>query len=330
MKAIDGNNLVKQHNDFVRRKPALTEDESKIFLGILSLISSTEEKETDTGKDIELEVDVREFSNFYGIDTRTAYTRVKEALLGLMKKPYLLEIEESGKKSFKAVALLKESGYVEGRGFAEVVIDGRLRHLLTNLTERYTRFELKYIVELSGNPTRLYEYFKSYERARYRNVRLSVLRAELGLEGKYKQNADFMKIVIEPAIREINRFTDLQIQHKDVKGRGAQARISFTIDSKNASPDDPRDIVQWMKIGLDTKDEVYLHLHKVAVEKTSCLLKDPTFYLHTYLCYMESKDSKISDVRAYCTNLLRKDPLKIFDITPVIKPAERYMSHIID
>ena len=76
--------------------------------------------------------------------------------------------------------------------------------LFTNLKNNFTSIPLtEYLRLSSAHSMFLLEYLKQYSTTGFRRTTISDLRFALGLKNKYKQNSDFVKKVIDPAVNDI-------------------------------------------------------------------------------------------------------------------------------
>jgi len=106
----------------------------------------------------------------------------------------------------------------------------------------YTSYELKYVLPMQSKYSiRLYEILKSYQKNnREWYFKTEVLKKLLDCEtnSSYKNFADFQKRVLDIAVEEINRYTDLKItiqtEPKEPRGRGVKIKfITFLMSEKS-------------------------------------------------------------------------------------------------
>lgn len=76
---------------------------------------------------------------------------------------------------------------------------------------------------------RLYELLKSYEYIGRFETTVDNLRDMLILENEYPKMADFKRYVIDKALDEINRFTDIEVEYQAIKRGRAITGFTFTI-----------------------------------------------------------------------------------------------------
>lgn len=212
-----------------RRKYELSVLEQKVLGFIISMIKPPKDI---TDKPIyKYEFDVRLFCKVCGIDFNNGknYANVKSALKRLADNSFWLD-EGDSELYFQWIntpRIYKRSGKVT------ITISDEVMPYLYNLQERFTAYELYQILALkSPYSIAMYELFKSNAFKKEIRIGIMNLKKYLSLEDKYSAYKDLKKRVIEPSIKEINTFTDLDILWEPYRqGRGYTAVI-FHISKK--------------------------------------------------------------------------------------------------
>ena len=97
------------------------------------------------------------------------------------------------------------------------------------LKKNYTLYMLENLLNLSTvNSIRNYELLKQFVAVGQRIFSVEDYKCTLGIEKKYSQNTDLRMYVLDPAVKEINAYTDIRV-HYEMAGRGPKAKIVFTI-----------------------------------------------------------------------------------------------------
>lgn len=179
-----------------------------------------------------------ELSDFYKLCglQKESYTELKAILIGLKQKTWWVETApdvESTVSWFNKVRTNKKSGTVTVR------FDDDMMPYLLELSKQdafYTHYQLKYILPMKSQyAIRLYELLKSYQRNNFEwFFDIDVLKKQLNCEN-YKDFYDFRRWVIEPAVAEINEFTDIKINWEPVKEGRKVARVTFYMVGKKKS-----------------------------------------------------------------------------------------------
>lgn len=162
-----------------------------------------------------------------------SYTELKAILIGLKQKTWWVETApdvESTVSWFNKVRTNKKSGTVTVR-FDDDMMPYLLE--LTKNNQYYTHYQLKYILPMKSQyAIRLYELLKSYQRNNYEwFFEIDTLKKQLNCEN-YTRFPDLRRWVIEPAVAEINEFTDIKIAWEPVKEGRKVVRVTFYMVGK--------------------------------------------------------------------------------------------------
>lgn len=176
--------------------------------------------------------DIKDMYRICGIADES-YTELKEILTGLKQKTWWVETApdvESTVSWFNKVRSNKRSGKVTIR------FDDDMMPFLLQLTERdefYTGYSLRYVLPMSCQYSpRLYELLKSYQKNNRKwFFAIDELKKLLDAEN-YKDFCDFRRWVIEPAVEEINKYTDIEIGWDTVREGRKVTRVEFFLAAK--------------------------------------------------------------------------------------------------
>ena len=181
--------------------------------------------------------DIQLFYDACGIQNES-YTELKSILVGLKSKCWWIPLKddtdtESAVSWFSTVRTNKKTGKVTIKFhedmmpyLLEVTADGKF----------YTSYYLRFVLPMNCQyAPRLYELLKSYQKNNWEwFFEIDELKKKLGCE-HYKDFKDFRKRVLEPAVEEINKYTDLNVKPIFKKeGRGGKVvRVEFLMAKKS-------------------------------------------------------------------------------------------------
>lgn len=221
----DRSMLVVKHNDLIQKATYnLTATEQKLIIYAISKIKPTD-KELD-----KIEIRVEDFCRICGIDKTYFYTEFKEIIDNLDAKSYWVQTD---KKLFK-FRWFSEAEYVNGEGKVRVLLNTNLKQYLIDLKDHFTEYELYNILALkSKHSIRLFELFKSYSYQSYISFNIEEFRKLLYIDTVTYKNFNNLKVkVLDKAIEEINKYTELEVEYKTItKGRKV-VEIAFHIKKK--------------------------------------------------------------------------------------------------
>ena len=160
---------------------------------------------------------------------------VKEVMLEIKARPIVIPMPNKKRvitSWFDYAVLNEETGEIVVR------FNKYITPYLFELQKQYTSFLLEYVLPMKSEyGIRLYEYLKSVKYKGFRHLMtLDEIRERLGCEGKYTQSSDIRARVIEPAIKDINSYTDLDVGYKFIKTGRKVSHIEFTIMAADDAP----------------------------------------------------------------------------------------------
>lgn len=180
--------------------------------------------------------DIKDFYRVIGWKNES-YTEFKALLKGLTDKSWWAEIDDNGTESvlrwFTTARSNKRSGKVTVK-FHEDMMPFLLQ--VAEQGEFYTFYNLKYVLPMSSKHSpRLYEILKSYQKNnRQWFFDIDKLKKLMDCEN-YNRWPDFRRYALDPAVEEINKYTDICIAYTAVKEGRKVTRIVFYMDNKTLS-----------------------------------------------------------------------------------------------
>nr|WP_181718046.1 replication initiation protein RepM [Psychrobacter sp.]QJS05200.1 replication protein RepB [Psychrobacter sp.] len=190
-----------------------------IFLAIIE--AREQNKLINVGKS--LRIYAKSYEKQFNVEKHTAYEAMKRAVEGLYEAgfAYSKTDEESGELGHYKSRWVDKIGYIDNLGCVELVFASDVVPLITRLERRYTEYELKQVSSLQSEyAIRLYELIIQWKSIGKTNkILLNDLRTMLGVDPEqYKKMCNFKAKVLDLAIKQINKYTDITAdyeQHKD-------------------------------------------------------------------------------------------------------------------
>lgn len=218
--------VVKANKLIQKTRYDLTVLEQKTLAYIISMI-----KPTDTSLKI-YEFEISEYCKVANIDYKSGgnYEYVKKTIKSLRDKSFWLT-EENGAEV--TVSWISKVWINKHSGLIKVQLDSDLHMYLIGLSQQFTVYELFNVIQLKSQfSIRIYELLKSYQFTKSHTFELSELQKMLMATG-YKRYTDFRRFILEPALDEINEYTDLNITYTPIKKGRKVAKIKFNINVKS-------------------------------------------------------------------------------------------------
>lgn len=207
-------NLVVKDNALIQKASYnLTAIQQKFIIYLISKVKpESQEKELD-----DVEIKVSDFCEIAGIDTNYFYSEFIN-MIDDFDNNRSFWIDED--KQIYKFRWFSDTRYLKGKGTVCISFAKPLKQYLIKLTERFTQYELYNIMALKSKyAIRLFELFKSYSYQREKEFEIDELKILLNATN-YKNFNDLKKRVLEPSLKEINHFTELDINYTTkTKGR---------------------------------------------------------------------------------------------------------------
>lgn len=219
--------IVKANEMIQKARCDLNISELKMMAFIFSKI-----KPTDTElKDYTLSV--KEYCLVIGADEKSGgnYEYIKQGLKKLRDKSFWL-INEDGNEDL--IGWIDKVRINKGTGKIKVKLDERLQKFVIGLQENYFQYSLLSTLPMQSRYSfLLFELLKSYAYTKKHIFDIDDLKTRLSAQ-QYVNFKDFRKNVLELAVREINRYTDIETSWTPIfKGRKV---IQVQFDIKPRSP----------------------------------------------------------------------------------------------
>lgn len=208
----------------------LTLQQQKIVLYLISQIRP-EDKEFKL-----YEFSIGEFCKVCGIDETSGknYKDLKAAIKEIADKSLWVETETGEETLLRWI----EKPYINKKnGLIKIRLDEDMKPFLLQLKKNFTKYELLWTLHFKSKYTiRLYELVKSihsYDLVEYKRIfTLDKLRTLLGAEN-YTTWQTFKARALEPAINEINNYSDKLVSYQVIKKGRSVDKIELTVASRD-------------------------------------------------------------------------------------------------
>ncbi len=228
--------LVVKDNALIQASYTLDLAEQRLIL--LAIVEARKSNQGITHDSL-LRIHASSYAKQFGVNDKTAYTVIKDASKGLFDRyvTYHDKNPKNGKdRSFHCrwvdkIGVEPDSGIVYMRFTYDVV------PLITRLESHFTSYEIEKVANLSSSyAIRLYELCVAWrEQGFTQRYKIDDLRQKLGVEPEqYKTMSNLKAKVLDRAINQINKHTDITVKYEQHKTGRAITAISFTFKVKKA------------------------------------------------------------------------------------------------
>lgn len=228
---IEKERLSKERNALVVKSNVLLKDaryklsatDQKIIIFLISKILADE-------KDFKhMRMTVQEYCTLTNIKRGgNGDKKIKASIKTLSDKSWWFK-DDNGDTLFRWI----DTARITPEGYIDIVLSDSLRPYLLELEKNFTKYELINVLTLkSKHSIRLYELFKSNLWLHKWMVSIAELKEILNIEDKYKEYKDFNKRVIAPSVREISKYTDIQVEYEPIRTGRYNTDLMFYIEEK--------------------------------------------------------------------------------------------------
>jgi len=228
---------VYKSNALIEASYRLTPSEQGIILSCISQIRK-DEKVTDQTM---YSISVSDYVALTGADPFSAYRDIKAAAIRLRGREvriYSPPNEKAGgrrKKSALVTGWVQSVSYQDEEGRVELRFNHDMLPYLTNLSKNFTKYSFKHVAKMSSSfGIRLYELLVQWigQGKEEKEVSIEWLKKTFQLEDKYKAIKDFKKYVLEPAVLDIKKHSDIRVDWVQRKTGRAVTHFTFKFNLK--------------------------------------------------------------------------------------------------
>jgi plasmid replication initiation protein len=225
------NLTVYKSNSVIEASFRLSLNEQRAILFCISQANSINALlETD-----EFELSAKDFSTVYGVSKDVAYNELQDVAKTLYQRSLTIESPYPNRPKIKkietrwisSISYMPEDGKIILR-FAKDILP-----FLSLLKGQFTRYKLESISGMkSGYGIRLYEILMQWVKTGRREVELDWLRQQLQLDSSYNRMDNLKARVIEPAVADINTYSNLDVTWTQRKTGRRVTHINFEFKEK--------------------------------------------------------------------------------------------------
>lgn len=214
--------VVKANSLIQKSRYKLSLQEQKIILYLISKImpNDTELKE--------YKFSIIEFCELCGIDyqqNKQTHAYIKQVIKNLADKSEWIELDEVE----TLIRWIAKARITKRSGIITIKLDEDLMPYLLELKKNYTKYQLQNIIPMKSKyGIRLYELLKSY--LNLGKVRFSIEELKIRLDStNYTNLKDFKRRVLEPALKDIEVYSDLTVEPVFIKVKNKCVAIEFIL-----------------------------------------------------------------------------------------------------
>ena len=225
------NKLVVKDNALIDASFNLSLIEQRIML--LAIVEARESQRLFP--DTPVGVSVSDYIHQFKVDSNNAYALLKDAAKTLKRREFSYLDRYKGIEALSTANWVNKVTYVDNSGLIVLYLSHEVISLISKLSEQFTKYYIEQVSDFKSKYSiRLYELIiKWLSVTKTEKYGINDLRSKLGLSvEEYSTMSNFKSNVLDKAISEINKHTDINVDYKQFKKGRVITDIQFSIKSK--------------------------------------------------------------------------------------------------
>lgn len=225
--------VVKSNVLIQKTRYSLSLAEQKLILHLIQKIRIDDEEFQ------KYDLSIKEYCLLCGIDSDNGknYKNIKSSLKSLADKSFWVP-DDTGKEIL--CRWIAKAEIFKSSGVIKIQLDNDLRPYLLKLQGFFTAYNYYYVMSMrSQYSIRVYELLKSHEN-QYIDIGVEYTLEELRKiwmidDDKYAKWFDFKRYVLDTAVKEINKLTDVFVSYNPIKTGRSVTAVQFFIQLKEGT-----------------------------------------------------------------------------------------------
>lgn len=207
----------------------------------LILLSIVRARETGQGitSDSRLQIHASDYMKQFNVDKSAAYEVLRNAVDNLFNRYFSYKYQKDDGTEFVVKSRwVSRIAYATNAAILEITFASDVVPLITRLEKHFTSYQLKQVSQLTSKyAIRIYELLIAWRSVGKCYFDIGDFRDSLGLGvNEYPAMNNFKNRVLEPAIKQINEFTDIKAEYVQHKSGRTITGFEFKFKLKNQPP----------------------------------------------------------------------------------------------
>lgn len=217
-------------NEVVEAGYKISLNEQRVVLACIAQIDSRKEVlKTD-----KFELTAKDFANIFEVTEKRAYQALTEVAENLFNR-YIVITNPPDEPDIKKLKTrwISSIRYNENQGKIVLRFAQDILPYLSSLEGTFTKYELKHIGRMTSiYGIRLYELLMQWRTTGKREIHIEWLKEQFELDESYNRIDNLKRRVIEPAIKEINEYSNFNVKYEQRKTGRTVTHLIFTFAEK--------------------------------------------------------------------------------------------------
>jgi plasmid replication initiation protein len=223
-------------NKVVEASYKLTLNELRVVLACIGQVNSTKElSATD-----EFELSAKDFAQLFAVSEDRAYHALLDVVETLFNRYVVVDNPYPDRPRVKRLKMrwISSIEYLSEEAKISLCFSQKMLPFLSELKQTFTPYRLEYVGKMTSiYAIRLYELLMQWQSTGKREIDIDWLKKQFQIEEGYDRMSDFKKRVIDPAISDINKYSNLNVEWTQRKTGRCVTHLIFEFSEKQ--PDTP-------------------------------------------------------------------------------------------
>jgi plasmid replication initiation protein len=234
---------VVKSNKVIEASYLLSLSEQRVLLACIAQIDSTAE----LTEQYQFQVSAGQIADLVGLDNiANAYRDLKKSAEKLYERSVIINDPDpdNPKITERKTRWISSIDYIPGEGKLVLNFAAGIIPYLSRLSKEFTKYKLMHVARFESiYSIRLYELLVQWSSAGEREIEVEWLKKQFQVENKYKRLGDLKRRIIEPAIAEINKHSNLWVKYGQRKSGRTVTHFQFQFGLKDQPK--PRKNILW-------------------------------------------------------------------------------------
>ena len=228
---MSSNKLVVKDNALIDASFNLSLIEQRLML--LAIVEAREAP--DLSPNTAIEIAVSDYVHQFKVESNNIFSLIRDAARTLKRREFSYLDRYKGKEAYTTANWVNKVTYVDSSGLIVLYLSNEVISLISRLSEQFTKYYLEQVADFKSKYSlRLYELLIKWLNAgRTDKYNIDDIRAKLGVGvNEYATMSNFKTNVIEKAIADINKNTDITVSYDQFKKGRVITDFQFKLKQK--------------------------------------------------------------------------------------------------
>lgn len=182
-----------------------------------------------------IEIPVSNYVNQFNADSNNIYGAIKDSVRTLKRREFSYIDRYKGKLAYTTANWVNKVTYIDDGGMVVLYLSEEVISMISRLEDQFTRYHLEQVSAFKSKySTRLYELVIKWQgTGKTEKYDINGLRGKLGLGvNEYNTMSNFKVNVLDKAVSEINKHTDIQVSYEQFKTGRVITAVQFKFQQK--------------------------------------------------------------------------------------------------